>query len=106
MKRVALNDTIVNKYDIDLLQNIQDNMKYANDTIFVDKPVTQRFYSNESQDDEVWVWSGFMPPGAHKCVIHDPINTSVVKNVAVGPRKEGLEPNFFDSNLALEEEAE
>lgn len=79
MLKVSLNDSVHNKIDIDLMRFIQKNLRYIQDTIIVDEPTGSRQYSNEMQDDECWVWSGFLPQGAHKFVINDPLNDVKLK---------------------------
>ena len=40
----------------------------------INRPSGQLTYANEAQDDEVWVWSSFMPSGAYTFTVDDPIN--------------------------------
>jgi hypothetical protein len=49
------------KIDLDLNENITKNLK--DDILLVNRPVGSCYFSTESEDDVVWVWSGFVIPG-------------------------------------------
>ena len=61
----------------------------------INRPTGQLSYANEAQDDEVWLWSGFMPSGAYTFTVDDPINPKQTTSVFVGSRTQDLTPNQF-----------
>ena len=60
------------KIDLDLNENITKNLK--DDILLVNRPVGSCYFSTESEDDVVWVWSGFVIPGIVQIKIEDPLN--------------------------------
>lgn len=102
MKKQALEESIQKKFDLDVVDQISKNLRYPNDTTIVDKPSDQRFYSNEAEDDELWVWAGFVPPGAYTFQVNDILNGQLQQTFLVGPRMNEVQFNKF-VNLASDE---
>ena len=73
MAKIAIADKIALKLDIDMNEHICKNLKYPDDTIIVDQPVSAKYYSRELEDDETFVWAGYVKPGCHSFLIDDPI---------------------------------
>lgn len=95
MKKVAIEEAVHKKFDLDISENILKNLSYPTDTVFIDRPTDQRYYSNESEDDELWVWAGFLPPGAFTFQVDDPLNGTFHQTVLVSPRLTDLNYNKF-----------
>lgn len=101
---MAQNDAIQDKFDVDLRDYVREHVKHYEETLKIDELDQPRSFSNEAQDDEVWCWFGFVPPGALKYTIKDTLNKDLHCRVAVGPRPFEIEPNYFDNNMGLDEE--
>lgn len=83
---------ISTKFDLEVLDQIYKNLKYKDDTNFVNKPSedSKFLYQNESLDDECYVWAGFVPPGSHQVTITDPINGTFQDKFFIGNRQKDL----------------
>ena len=96
MAKIAIADKISLKLDLDMNDNICKNLKYPTDTIIVDQPLGAKYFSRELEDDDTFVWAGFVKPGRHSFIINDPISPNYYeqppysKQFLVGPRKKDL----------------
>ena len=43
--------------------DICKNLKYPSDTLIINRPDLAKYYSREIEDDETFVWGGFVKPG-------------------------------------------
>ena len=92
--KIAVADKIALKLDLDMVDNICKNLKYELDSQIVDRPVEAKYFSREQEDDETFIWAGFVKPGAHNFIIEDPLvpigTPCYQKSILVGPRKSDL----------------
>ena len=92
--KIAVADKIALKLDLDMVDNICKNLKYEFDSQIVDRPIEAKYFSREQEDDETFVWAGFVKPGAHSFVVEDPLvpvgTLPYQKSILVGPRKSDL----------------
>lgn len=51
MKKAALTESVQKKLDLDLNELILKTIRYPTDTLFINRPTEQTFYSNEAEDD-------------------------------------------------------
>ena len=104
MKKIALQESVQKRFDTDLSELILKTIRYPLDTYFVDLPSKQNFYSNEAEDDRVWLWAGFIPPGIAQFTVNDPLNGQSDKTLLITPRINDLNPNVFDPLVGEEQE--
>ena len=92
--KIAVADKIALKLDLDMVDNICKNLKYEFDSQIVDRPIEAKYFSREQEDDETFIWAGFVKPGAHSFVVEDPLvpvgTLPYQKSILVGPRKSDL----------------
>ena len=90
MAKIAVADKIALKLDIDMVEHVGKNLKYPNDTMIIDQPIGAKYYSREQEDDETFVWAGYVKPGCHTFVVDDPImprgHPIYKRTFLVGPR--------------------
>ena len=76
MEKIAIADKIALSLDLDVNENINKNLKYSQDSLIIDQPSNAKYFSREQEDDETYVWAGFVKPGRHNFVIEDPVMPS------------------------------
>ena len=93
--KIAVADKIALKLDLDMVDNICKNLKYEYDSLIVNRPTEAKYFSREQEDDETFVWAGYVKPGSHNFVIDDPLlpksTEPYQKSILVGPRKAELQ---------------
>ena len=73
MEKIALADKIALSLDLDVNESISKSLKYPLDTLIVDQPINAKYYSREQEDDETYLWAGFVKPGTHSFIVEDPV---------------------------------
>jgi hypothetical protein len=86
MKKQALSEAISRHVDVDLSELFKQHLEYKDDSVIVNFPSPGQIYTSESQDDECYVWAGFLPAGNYKFVVDDPLIGATLTNVIVGAR--------------------
>lgn len=72
------------KIDLDLNENISKNLH--DEILVINRPEGSCYFSKESEDDVVWVWTGFVVPGVVQITIDDPLNGKFDDTFIVGLR--------------------
>ena len=76
MKKAALEEAVLKMFDIDICDKIMKSLRYPDDTLIVNQQNDSVFYSNEAEDDDIWIWVGFLPPGIISFEVSDPLITT------------------------------
>ena len=55
------------------------------------KPKDSKYFATEADDDETWIWAGFVTPGKHEITVNDPLTGVFKETIFVDPRTKDLE---------------
>lgn len=72
--KVNVADNIALSMDLDVNDLIIKSMRYPDDTEVVGMPEQSSYFSREMEDDQTFIWAGFVKPGKHTVVISDPLS--------------------------------
>lgn len=75
---------------MELNEHIMNNIKYPYDSLIVNQPVDSKYYSTEAEDDETWIWAGFVKAGKYSLKLTDPMLGNVEETIFVGTRSADL----------------